>query len=141
MVFKSMEEDEDISIIQEKSPFFNFAEASLKRIDAVLYQWGMVSVNSEMSEVLKQQKKISLIKLLLQYAIPLAPELFVSNFVNEILNLELERIIKVKTGTEKVICIFSKRLDRRLDEIFMEITLKLQRKGYFMPGKDETSMF
>ncbi len=138
----SIDEDEENEGTQEiignsKKPFFNFAESSLKRIDAILIQLGMISASLELPDLLRQKKKISLVKTFVQFAYPLAPELFPADYTNNIIGIRTFKTSSIKSGNQRVGEVYSEDLDIRLDNIIIEISRKLQQKGYFMPTINE----
>jgi len=122
-----------------KTPAWNFADDSLKRVSMALFQLGMTSVDITLNPVMKLKMRIELLKVLFQWANPLTK--IESHIQNEILHLKIPVIVRTKGITTKVIQIYDSKLDFRIDELTMYINNKLQEKGYFMPSFEESSMF
>jgi predicted RND superfamily exporter protein len=125
--------DDEETTTYNKKPFFNMAEASLKRIDAVLLQIGMVSA-SILPDLVKQKKKITLVRTLLQYATPLNPEIE-KEYKEEIFKYKIKTKSIINGGIQKSVEVFDQKLNDDIDEMVIKIGLKL--KGYFMPEVPE----
>ena len=141
-----MEKDEYLSEEEKekekKSPFFNFADASLERIHVILKQIAVVSIDERFPDYIKQSKKLALVKTLLFYAIPLNPKGFTDEFQKEILSLQPSRntkfFVKNRIQRKNNFIFFDWKLDEKLDKFIIDISLKLQSKGYFMPSKKKS---
>lgn len=135
-----MSEEEETEQIYEstgRKPFFNMAEASLKRVDFALLQLGVLSLSLQFPDVMRQKIKIRLVKNLLEYATPLAPDLVDKNYRTEILNLGISKTMVIKNGNQRYIEVYDEELENTLDEKIIDISMKLQSKGYFMPNVEE----
>ena len=130
-----MAEDEDYSD-RTKNPFWNASDDILKLITGTIARFGIVSCDYEMSDVLKQQMKIELVKTLFSLSTILNPNLM-KELKDEVLKLEVGKVSMVVSGNQKIKYVYDKELDKRLWEIVMQINSKIQEKGYFMPSKEE----
>ena len=141
----SDEDEEEEGGEDKKTPFFNMANATLERVDKILQQIASVSSNNEIPPAVKQANKISSIKILLTYSIPLSPKEFTTEFRKKILELQPKYLVRkgVRGGctTHQEGYVFDKKLELELDNAIIEISETLQKKGFFMPSKDESSMF
>lgn len=135
---ESKEDDkEEIDKEKETSPAFNSAIDSLGNITAIVRQNAMISVSTDIPEIVKQKKRISLLRNLLICSILLAPEKLGEEFKEEILRLRPTSRMFIKGGVQVQTVIFDWDLDIKIDEYFMKILLILQKKGYFMPPRKD----
>ncbi|KKK84745.1 hypothetical protein LCGC14_2780250 [marine sediment metagenome] len=126
---------------KKENPAFNFAIDSLKNITEINRYLTYLST-APVSDLCKQLAKIPAVKSLLKNAVPLAPKEFLLEYQTKILSIT-QKIKPRRTGYRniQVLPMFSPELDLELDQHIIKINMALQRKGYFMPGKDESSMF
>jgi len=125
---------------------FNMALNTLERIGEILREIKRVSIDSALNKDFAQTIKINLVKQLYIQSTPLLPSKDVED-LKTILDLKPNAVRVVKNKgyglnerTNKLKDKFDPELDLLLDNYTIEIQLKLQAVGYFMPPKNDPSL-
>lgn len=114
---------------------FNMAIATLKRLDTILQQIRNNDTLYPHDSPEKQKSFIGLVKQFYINSVPLFPkeDKELKDLGDEILNLKIKKTTGIKGGGQTYVYIYTEELDKRLNQILIEIQLKLKR--FFMPDK------
>ena len=127
---------------------FNMAIATLKRLDVILQQMRNLDTLYPMKSIEKQQSQIASVKQFYINSVPLfkqkdkdkkpgkEEQKELKELQSEILDLQVKMRVGVKSGTQVSRYIYSDKLEKRMNEIMIEIQTRL--KEFFMPGKRDT---
>lgn len=114
---------------------FNMAIATLKRLDIILQQIRNLDLIYTYDSPEKQKSYINLVKQFYINAIPLFPKVDKDTEADamseKILNLKIVRKNMIKSGSQTYNHIYSEELDKTLNQILIEIQIKLRK--FFMP--------
>jgi len=123
---------------------FNAGLDTLKRLSEILTDYRKVSSNPLIPTEVRQESRISLLKQFFIQASPLLPVDYVNNNKIEILNIKPHMILvhekhtfNFKENRQQ----YNFDLDTQLDIFFVDIQMKLQEQGYFMPSSEDGEMF
>ena len=125
---------------------FNMAIATLQRIDLVLRQITLIDTLHLMDTSAKQKAYIDLTQRLFVISSPLLfglekekkkdeEKTNLEDLQDEILNLKIECKTVVISGNQKLEFVFSRKLEKRIHEILIDIQRRL--KPYMMPSKSD----
>lgn len=114
---------------------FNMAIATLERLDTILQQIRTIDSNMSLPIIFRQSTKIKLLKQFFINASPLLDEKVVKQYKEEILNLQIDSKIGIKSGAHKVSEFYSPEKEKRVDTILIELQVSLRK--YFMPSKKQ----
>lgn len=119
---------------QEQEAPFNMAVATLMRLDAKLQQISYLDYKHPFDSAEKQKAYLNLVKQFYINSIPLLLEEDIKKF-SKILQLDINSKSKIKSGTQKVIPYYDKKLDNLLNMYLVDLQIRMKR--YFMPkGRD-----
>jgi len=138
------EKEDQEELEEEGQAVFNMAIDTLRRLGKILEEIKQLSFKTEYPINVIQSVKIGLVRQFFVQASPLLPNEDVEKYKDEVLKL-VSKIINVEEerglndnkslGTK---LIFDEELEKRMDEILIELQLILQKERYFMPtGEDE----
>jgi len=114
---------------------FNMAIATLMRLDTILQQLRNLGIMYPNDVPEKQKAHIEFVRQFFINAVPLLENEDTESYKKEILGLGLNVRSGVKSGTQFSKFIYDKNIEKRLNEILIEIQQKV--KKYFMPkGRD-----
>jgi len=120
---------------ENKEPAFNDALPTLTRVAVPLDEIRLLDYMYPPNSPEKQRAFIDLIKRFFILSTPLMKKKESDNYKNEILNFQLKKSVFVRNGIQKVKNVYDPKLDRRLNEILIELQQILRK--YFMPEKRE----
>lgn len=116
---------------REVEPRFNSAIDLLERISLILRRISFLHVLYPNDNISRQKEHIHLTRSFYTIATPIIPISMIKKYHQEILNLQVENQTAVRSGMQRVVEVFSPKLEKRLWEILMELQLSI--KTYFMP--------
>ena len=121
------------SKVYERSgePRFNSALDLLERISIILKRLAFLHILYPNNLIAKQREHISLVRNFYKIAIPILPINMIEKYDDEILDFRMKHIMNVKSGVQKVNESYSFEIEKRLDQILIDLQLSI--KYYFMP--------
>lgn len=115
---------------------FNMAIATLMRLSTILDEYRRAGADLYISDAVKQNLKLRLLKDFLIQSAPLLKDDFKA--FEEVLSLKPKIAIlfngKIQSGKKIT---HDPELDLRMDKYLVDIQIKLQEGGYFMPLKND----
>lgn len=127
---------------EQQAAKFNMALNTLERLGNILDQIKIIQFHPHISNVEKQNQKISLVKNFFIQASPLFSKEVIAKYQKEILDLKLqtERKLQRRDCLPAINAgfgpVYSEQLNVRMDEILIELQQILQEEKYFMPPAD-----
>jgi hypothetical protein len=128
---------------EDGSAPFNIYMDTLKRLGEILRELRDTSSAIEITQDIKQQRKIALVKQFFLNAVPLLKDEIVFVYRDRVLGLKesTSRVANVGYGGETKIMgntlIYDPKLEIELDQILLELQSVLQKEKYFMPPKHD----
>ena len=139
--FDDEETEESSEDLTKKKQVFNSAIATLETLTVIGRQDDMVCVDTQMSEMIKQRKRITLLKALLRGAIRLTPKSFDEKFRNSVFNIFPSIKSFVKGGNTTQRYSYDPYLDRKIDDMINKINETLNEQGFFVPPTGQSGFF
>lgn len=120
-----MAEDDDKGFYKQKHGI-NIALASQLRLHDILNRIVSLDAGYPIDSPEKQKCYLSLVKQYLISAIPYLSPTDSNKYKQEVLSFSIKRMSSVRKGTQKFSYQFSPKLDKRLNEILMELQGRLR---------------
>lgn len=133
-----------MDIEEENKTEFNMANSTLIRINDILKEIKEISIRTELLPNNKsflgkgkgQHMKLKLARDLFVQSVPLLSPEDINPFKIKIQSLEPEYcIVETWKGKAKVSS-YNSQLEKILDDFIIELQIKLQKNGFFMPSKN-----
>jgi len=121
---------------------FNMAISTLMRLSEILTDITKLSTMFDFSAETRQGMKVNLIKQFFSQATPLLKPEAVKEFMEQVLNLKsVAKPLYIRKGSYANLkgaqVVYSPELEIQLDTIIINLQIKLQEQGYFMPPKND----
>ncbi len=120
-----MVEDDDKNFYKQKHGI-NIALASQLRLHDILNRIVVLDAGYPIDSPEKQKCYLSLVKQYLISAVPYLSTTDGNKYMKEVLGFGIKRTSNVRRGNQKCSFAFSPKLDRRLNEILIELQQKLR---------------